>query len=165
MKSRRLNQILFVPPPDKRLIVIPVIGMLLLTLLFVGGSPVDAEPGKCHLDPSGILICEGTAVATPQPPGTARATLPPRPTRTPTPWGLYTLWKYCVADASSPSGFINLRYSCNQITKQCTLVQAVNAANCSTPTPTTSTTSIPRGSPPGTAGSTTGRPHPGPHSG
>ena len=119
-----------------------ILALMVLGLLFLGSS-VSAEPGNCHLDPSGNLICEGTAVATAVPsrvitllPGTPRPTLPPRPTRTPTPWGLYTLWRYCVGDASSPTGSVNLRYSCNQITKQCTLVQVVNANNCATPVPT-----------------------------
>ncbi len=122
-------------------------GVFLFALLCFGGATLtraDDPPPGCRIDPSGSLTCQGTAVATAVPtrvitlpPGTPRPTQPPRPTRTPTPWGLYTLWKYCVADANSPTGFVNLRYSCNQITKQCTLVQAVNASNCATPTPTT----------------------------
>ncbi|CAG0990733.1 hypothetical protein GPROT1_02987 [Gammaproteobacteria bacterium] len=104
----------------------------------------DNPPPGCRIDPNGSLTCQGTAVATAVPtrvitvpPGTPRPTQPPLPTRTPTPWGLYTLWKYCAVEPSSPTGFVNLRYSCNQITKQCTLVQVVNASNCGTPTPTT----------------------------
>ena len=121
--------------------------VILLAFLFaipLVSSTVSAEPGNCHLDPSGNLVCEGTAVATAVPsrvitsvPGTPRPTSPPRPTRTPTPWGLYTLWHYCAADSTSPSGYVHLRYSCNQITKQCTLVQVVTAYDCGTPTPTT----------------------------
>ncbi len=124
--------------------IIFILAALLLVLSWLTGTPVQAEPGKCHLDPSGTLICEGTAVATAVPtrvitlpPGTPRPTLAPRPTRTPTPWGLSTLWRYCLADASSPTGYVTLRYLCNQITKQCTLVQVINATNCGTPTPST----------------------------
>ena len=128
---------------NKLLITTYSVVLILLIASLWASSPAQAEPGKCHLDPSGNLICEGTAVATAQPtravtlpPGTPRPTLPPRPTRTPTPWGLYTLWTFCVANPSSPTGFVNLRYACNQITKQCALVQVVTASNCSTPTPT-----------------------------
>ena len=127
--------------PASRVFAAIGMGVFLLTLLGLGRS-VAAEPGNCRLDASGNLICEGTAVVTAGPSrgvtrvsGTVRPTTPPQPSRTPTPWGLYTLWKYCAADASSPTGFVNLRYSCNQITNRCTLLQTVTANNCSTPVP------------------------------
>jgi hypothetical protein len=119
-----------------------VLGLAVLAISTFG-STASAEPGNCHLDPDGNLICEGTSVITTvpsrimtSPPGTPRPTSPPRPTRTPTPWALYTLWRYCVSDGSSPTGLVNLRYLCNQVTKQCTLVQATTATNCATPVPT-----------------------------
>ncbi len=129
--------------PLNRMVVACLMGLVVLALLFLGGTAA-AEPGNCHLDPSGNLICEGTSVATAVPsrvittlPGTPRPTSPPRPTRTPTPWGLYTLWRYCAADSASPTGYVHLRYSCNRVTKQCTLIQVVTANDCETPTPTT----------------------------
>jgi len=135
------------PIKYKRIAFTIVIAMVLICLLCFGGATLiraDDPPPGCRIDPSGSIVCQGTAVVTAVPtrvvtlpPGTPRPTQPPQPTRTPTPWGLYTLWKYCVPDGSSPSGFINIKYSCNQYTKQCTVVQVVNASNCGTPTPTT----------------------------
>jgi len=135
------------PIKSKRSVLALIIALLWVCLLCFSGATLiraDEPPPGCRIDPSGSIVCQGTAVVTAVPtrvitlpPGTPRPTQPPPPTRTPTPWGLYTLWKYCVPEGSSPTGFINLKYSCNQYTQQCTVIQVVNASNCGTPTPTT----------------------------
>ena len=135
----------------KRVPIFLTATLFLLGLLCFGGATLiraDDPPNGCHIDPSGSLICQGTAVATAVPtrvitvpPGTPRPTQP-RPTRPPTetpPPGTFYRWRYCVPDPVSPTGYWHVKYVCDQTTGQCYpgAITVIAAYNCGTPTPTT----------------------------
>ena len=109
--------------------------------LFVPGRPAQAQPRGCRIDPSGILICEGTQIVTAVPtravtvaPSARPPTQAPRPTATPpppTPIGYQSFWRYCVTNSSSSTGFVNLNIVCPpQGTGNCHVVRTVNASHC-----------------------------------
>ena len=139
------------PIKYKRIALIGVILLVLVCLLCFGGATLiraDDPPPGCRIDPSGSIICQGTAVVTAVPtrvitvpPGTPRPTQP-RPTRPPTetpPPGTFYRWRYCVPDAVSPTGYWHVKYICDQATGQCYpgAISVIAAYNCGTPTPIT----------------------------
>ncbi len=134
-----------------RALAIVVANVFVFALLFFASAALtqaDDPPNGCRIDPLGNLICQGTSIATAVPtrgvtvpPGTPRPTqpLPTRPpTETPLP-GTYYMWRYCIPDAASPTGYWHAKYICDSATRQCNpdLISLVAAYNCGTPTPTT----------------------------
>ncbi len=128
-----------------RVRVLTVTSGLLLAALFlvdIGVSSADEPPNGCRIDPVGNLICQGTAVATVMPPRGTPGPTRPVPTRPPTetpPPGTYYMWRYCIPDSASPTGFWHAKYICDSVTRQCSpdLITLIAAYNCGTPTPTT----------------------------
>jgi hypothetical protein len=135
----------------KRIVLIVAAAFVLVCLLcFCGVTLIRADdpPPGCRIDPSGSIVCQGTAIVTAVPtrvitvpPGTPRPTQP-RPTRPPTetpPPGTFYRWRYCVPDAVSPTGYWHVKYICDQQTGQCYpgAISVIAAYNCGTPTPTT----------------------------
>ncbi len=132
-----------------RALAIIVANVFVFGLLFLGDVALiqaDDPPNGCRIDPSGSLICQGTAVVTAAltriatiRPGSPTA---PRPTRPPTetpPAGTYYRWRYCIPDSVSPTGYWHAKYVCDSATGQCypEAISLIVAYNCGTPTPTT----------------------------
>lgn len=138
-------------PRFSRVSIALIAVVLVFGLLCFGGATLtraDDPPPGCRIDPSGALICQGTAIVTAVPtrvitiqPGTLIPTAP-RPTRPPTetpPPGWFYRWRYCIPDSASPTGYWHAKYLCDQATGQChpTAVSLIAAYNCATPTPIT----------------------------
>jgi hypothetical protein len=116
---------------------------ILSILSSIGERPALAQPSGCHIDPSGVLVCEGTQVATAVP--TRAATVPPgtrpptqpRPTQpppTPTLEGYLSFWKYCIANAGAPTGYFHLFLVCPpQGSGNCQVARTLVASNCNVP--------------------------------
>jgi hypothetical protein len=132
-----------IEPIKRGRVLIAVFGLILAATALAGTGIAFADdpPNGCRIDPVGNLICQGTAVATIVPRGTPQPTRP-LPTRPPTetpPTGTYYMWRYCIPDSASPTGYWHARYICDSATRQCSpdLITLIVAYNCGTPTPTT----------------------------
>lgn len=122
--------------------------LLAFTFAFPFARSVAAcNPDTCSVSPAGVCVCSNVFTRVPLPPPITVPPGPPGPTRpvptrppTPTPPpGMFYWWRYCVADATSPTGFYHIRYVCENRDGQrfCSpnMMTLFTAYNCNSPTP------------------------------